>query len=122
MTDDLFCHYDHQSRTMRTISKTLLPRVFTSVALVALSTLSVSAHANPQRVQFQANFREADVDKNEQLDLAEFKTFINLNANHKLGRASSIRRFGMYSKAFKEIDANGDGIITKEEIAAQAKE
>jgi len=107
---------------MRTIFKTLIPLVFTSVALVALLTLSASAHANPQRVQLQVNFLAADVDKNEQLNVAEFKTFINLNADHKLGRASSIRRFGMYTKAFKEIDTNGDGIVTKEEIAAQVEE
>jgi Ca2+-binding EF-hand superfamily protein len=100
---------------------TLLPWVVTPVVLVAL-TLSGLAHANPQRAQLQANFQAADVDRNEQLNLAEFKTFINLNADHKLGRAVSIRRFGMYTQAFKAIDANGDGVVTKEEIAAQAKQ
>ena len=59
---------------------------------------------------------------NEQLNVAEFKTFIDLNADHKLGRAASIRRFGMYIKAFKTIDANGDGVVTKDEIAAQAQQ
>ena len=107
---------------MRTNSKILMPQVFTSVALAALLTLSASAHADPQREQLKANFLAADVDNNGQLNVAEFKMFINLNADHKLGRAPSIRRFGMYTKAFKEIDANGDGIVTKEEIAAQAKE
>lgn len=106
---------------MRTIPMTLMPRVVTSVALLAL-TLSASAHANPQRAQLQANFQAADVDKNEQLNVAEFKTFINLNADHKLGRAASIRRFGMYTEAFKEIDANGDDVVTREDIAAQAKQ
>ena len=115
-----FLPSQHQNIAMQTISKTLMPKVFTSLALVALLTLSASAHANPQRVQFQANFLEADVDKNDQLNMAEFKTFINLNADHKLGRAVSIRRFGMYTQAFKAIDANGDGVVTKEEIAAQA--
>jgi hypothetical protein len=28
----------------------------------------------------------------------------------------------MYKRAFKKADANGDGIVTKQEIAAQAKE
>ena len=99
----------------------LTPRVVTTAALVAL-TPCTSVHANPQRAQLQANFQAADVDKDEQLDVAEFKTFIDLNANHKLGRAASIRRFGMHTKALKEIDANGDGVVTKEEIAAQAKQ
>jgi hypothetical protein len=110
-----------KSLTMRTISMTLLPWVVTPVVLVAL-TFSGLAHANPQRAQLQANFQAADVDRNEQLNLAEFKTFINLNADHKLGRSASVRRFGMYTTAFKEIDANGDGVVTKEEIAAQTKQ
>ena len=107
---------------MRANFKTLMPEVFTSVALVALLTLSASARADTQREQLKANFLAADVDKNGQLIVAEFETFINLNADHKLGRAASIRRFRMYKKAFKEIDANGDGIVTKGEITAQAKE
>lgn len=106
---------------MRIISKTIAPLVVTTVALVAL-TLSGSSNANPERAQAQANFQAADVDKNEQLNLAEFTTFINLNADHKLGRASSIRRFGMYAKAFKTADANGDGAVSKQEIAAQAQQ
>jgi hypothetical protein len=28
----------------------------------------------------------------------------------------------MYTKAFKKADANGDGVVTKEEIAAQAQQ
>jgi len=77
---------------------------------------------NPQRVQAQANFLAADVDKNEQLSLSEFMTFINLNAEHNLGQAASIRQFRMYKRAFKKADANGDGFVTKQEITAQAKE
>lgn len=107
---------------MRMISKTLMPHVAASVSLVALLTLSVSAHANPQRAKLRANFEAADIDRNEQLNMAEFKTFINLNADHKLGRAVNIRRFGMYTKAFEQIDENGDGVVTQEEIAAQAKQ
>lgn len=107
---------------MRTISKTLMPHVVASVSLVALLTLSVSAHANPQRAKLRANFEAADIDRNEQLNMAEFKTFINLNADHNLGQASSVRRLGMYTKAFKKADANGDGVVTKEEIAAQAQQ
>jgi Ca2+-binding EF-hand superfamily protein len=105
---------------MRMNSKTIPPWVFTTVALVVL-TLPAAANDNPKRAQAQTNFQAADVDKNGQLSLTEFTTFINLNADHNVGQASSIRRFGMYTKAFKRADANGDGIVTKEEIAAQAE-
>jgi len=107
---------------MRMISQILIPGVVTSAALVVLLTLAASAHANPQRAQLHANFQATDIDKNEQLNVAEFKAFINLNAEHKLGRANSIRRFGMYNKAFKEVDVNGDGVVSKEEIATRAQQ
>ena len=77
---------------------------------------------NAKRLQVQTNFKTADVDKNDQLNLAEFKIFINLNADQNLGQAISVRRFGIYTKAFKKLDANGDGILTKHEIATQVQQ
>lgn len=105
---------------MRAISKIITPFVVTAVTVVAL-ILSTSANADPERAQAQAHFKAADADRNGQLSEAEFKTFIDLNADHNLGRASSIRRFGMYTQAFKKADANRDGVVSKEEIAAQAR-
>jgi hypothetical protein len=93
-----------------------------TVAATQSPTSPVATGDTPKRAQAQANFHASDVDKNERLDLAEFTAFISLNADHNLGQASRIRRFGMYAKAFKKTDANGDGVVTKEEIAAQAQE
>ena len=83
--------------------------------------IAAPASADPQRAQAQANFQQADVNQDEQLDFAEFTTFINLNADHGLGRAGMIRRFGMHAKAFGRVDANRDGLVTKMEIATQAE-
>lgn len=77
---------------------------------------------NAKRLQVQTNFKTADIDKNDQLSMAEFKIFINLNADQNLGQAVTVRRFGIYTKAFKKVDANGDGIVTKHEIAAQSQQ
>jgi hypothetical protein len=88
--------------------------------IAATQSPPYTAHDNARRAQVLTNFHTADVDKNEQLNQAEFKTFINLNADHNLGQTSIVRRLGMYAKAFKKADANGDGVVTKEEIAAQA--
>lgn len=107
--------------SLRLICKTVEPLAHTTVALIAL-VLPASTHANPQRVQAHANFQAADVDMNAKLTLAEFTTFIKLNADHKLGQASRIHRWGMYTKAFEKADANGDNVVTKEEIAAQAQQ
>lgn len=103
------------------ITKTISAALFTTATLVALS-IAGPASADAQRAQARANFLEADVNKDEQLDLAEFTTFINLNADHNLGRAGLIRRFGMHGKAFGQADANRDGVVSKEEIATQAQQ
>ncbi len=105
---------------MRNTSK-ITPLVVTALALVVL-TPPAAADDNPKRAQAQKNFQSADVDKNEKLNQAEFRTFISLNADHNLGQASSVRRLGVYTKAFKRADANGDGGVTKEELLAQAQQ
>lgn len=98
-------------------------KLFSVVASAAALSFAIAApaSANPQRAQAQANFQQADVNKDGQLDSAEFTTFINLNADHGLGRAGMIRRFGMHGRAFGQLDANRDGVVSKQEIAAQAQ-
>ena len=98
-------------------------RTATLIATATFATLATpaSANADPERAQAQANFVAADVDQDEQLDFGEFTTFINLNADYGLGRAGMIRRFGMHGKAFGQVDANGDGVVSKQEIAAKAQ-
>jgi hypothetical protein len=111
----------HLGRHTALLRRIDLGEFVTTLAHVAL-TLPAAANDNHKRAQAQTNFQAADVDKNEQLNQSEFKTFINLNADHNLGQASSVRRLGMYTKAFKKADANGDGVVIKEEIAALAQQ
>jgi len=102
------------------ISKLKFAVLLASASVLSLS-ISAPANADPKRAQAQANFQAADVNQDERLDMAEFTTFINLNADHNLGRAEMIRRFGMHGKAFGQADANRDGVVSKEEIAMQAQ-
>jgi Ca2+-binding EF-hand superfamily protein len=90
-------------------------------AMALWMALALPATATSERAQAQANFLKADANQDKQLDLAEFKTFVNLNADQGLGRAPRIRRFGMYSRAFNMTDENGDGVVSKQEIEAQAQ-
>ena len=97
-----------------------------TIAVVVLATalpfaIVAPANADADRAQAQANFGQADINKDEQLDLGEFTTFIELNADHGIGRAGTVRRLGMHKRAFGQTDANRDGFVSKQEIDAQSK-
>ena len=66
-------------------SKPATSAALATVFLVFAASMA-PAHANQQREQAQANFLQADVNQDQHLDLAEFTTFINLNADDNLGR------------------------------------
>ncbi|MEM8975702.1 MAG: hypothetical protein AAGD43_26860 [Pseudomonadota bacterium] len=100
--------------------KGIITALVTTAPLVAI-TISVPANAQDDRKQARANFQAADANQDRQLDFDEFKTFINLNADHNLGRAGMIRRFGMHSRAFGTLDTDSNGAITPQEIAAKAQ-
>ena len=102
------------------ISKAIAIALTTTATLLTIG-IAAPAVALDERKQAQANFRKADTNQDQQLDFSEFKTFINLNADHKLGRAGMIRSFGMHGRAFNTLDANGDGVVTRHEIAAKAQ-
>ncbi|MEM1268160.1 MAG: hypothetical protein AAGI50_19305 [Pseudomonadota bacterium] len=69
----------------------------------------------------QENFQQADLDANGALDAAEFKAFIDLNADDNLGRAAMLRDRGMYTQVFQRIDANSDGILSGEELSRMSQ-
>lgn len=92
-------------------------------AIVAASALLVAASASANektddRAKARENFQQADVDSDGKLTRAEFRNFINANADDDIGRASTVRRFGAYDRAFGRLDANKDGEITTQELAA----
>lgn len=93
--------------------------VLASASLAVLSiAIAAPANANPNREQVKANFAQADANQDQMLDFNEFKILVNLNAQHGIGRAKTIRRRGAYGRVFGRLDTNKDGLITKEEIAA----
>ena len=91
--------------------------------IVAASALLVAAplHANEgadDQAKARENFQQADADDDGKLTPAEFRNFIDANADDGLGRAGMVRRFGAYETAFKRVDKNADGVVTARELAA----
>jgi hypothetical protein len=83
----------------------------TAVAQLSPSDLKVA----------EANFKTANVSGTGKLTADEFKTFIDLNADAKLGRAAKIKSYNAYGKAFAKVDADNDGTVTWDEyVKAQS--
>lgn len=72
--------------------------------------------------QAEANFKSANHSGSGKLTAAEFKAFIDLNAETKIGRAARIKSNNAYSRAFSTVDANKDGFVTWQEfVQAQSR-
>lgn len=91
--------------------------------LILSASLSLSAAMAGYAVAQQAdlgaeNYRQADVNGDGVLVYAEFATFIDLNAADGLGQAAKISARGMHARAFAQVDANGDGFVSPQELQA----
>jgi Ca2+-binding EF-hand superfamily protein len=93
------------------------PLFFRAFAIGLFIVSPLAAFADSAKLG-QENFRQADSDKDGQLVFAEFATFIDLNAADGLGNAEMVSSRGMHARAFRRVDADGDGIVTPEELQA----
>lgn len=98
------------------------------LSLAAASALSLaamlpaapaSAQYEDQSVQF---FLAADVNGDERLTLDEFRTFIRLMADAGAPMSVRIERLAAFRVAFAQVDANGDGSATPEELRAAERQ
>ena len=67
-----------------------------------------------QLTQAEANFKAANPSGGP-LNAAQFKAFIDLNANTKIGRSAMIKSNNAYDRAFGVVDKNKDGSVTWDE-------
>ncbi len=95
--------------------KTSIPIVVS--ALLVATPLLANEEADDQ-AKARENFQQADSDSDGRLTPAEFRNFIDANAEDGLGRAGMVRRFGAYGTAFERVDKNEDGVVTALELAA----
>ena len=76
----------------------------------------VRADVGEQQEKREANFATADANGDGALTQAEFKAFIDANADDNLGRAAQLKRFGAYDRAFNKLDKDKSGTVTWSEV------
>ena len=86
-------------------------------AFLCLAGMCVAAHAYSQGEKDA--FLKADANKDRKITKSEFRTLIEALAQAGAPKAMSVKKWGVYSYAFKRIDANADGVITPPELEAQ---
>lgn len=87
-------------------------------AAIAIALLSPLAAAAQNSEHAAENFAKADANGDGALAYTEFATFIDLNAADGLGNAPRISARGLHERAFKRVDANGDGFVMPQELQA----
>ncbi|MEO0643313.1 MAG: EF-hand domain-containing protein [Pseudomonadota bacterium] len=90
-------------------------------ALAFAGIATGAAAENPNEKAAAENFKQADANDDGKLSKSEFRKFIDLNAEDNLGRAATVKSFGMYDTAFGRVDANKDGYVTSDELKATAR-
>lgn len=91
--------------------------VLVDATIAVLMPGAAIAQSDAEREAAQANFRQADANGDRRLSRAEFRAFIDANAEDGLGRAGTIRRFSAYDRAFDRVDRNDNGLVTPDELA-----
>ena len=87
-------------------------------AILSLYAAIVGPAIAQQADEGAENYRQADANGDGVLVYAEFATFIDLNAADGLGQAARISARGMHARAFAHVDANGDGVVSPQELQA----
>ena len=95
---------------MRLVMKKALP-----IATLMMTILAAPAFANDKNTVKQ-NLQQADANGDKALNYKEFVTIIDLNSANNIGRASMVKSRNLYLRAFKRLDKNRDGKITRAEI------
>lgn len=75
-----------------------------------------------QDTQVADTFTSADIDADGALDRDEFISFVVMKSDAGDADYSSIKLSGEYDNHFNTKDYNADGLLTKEELKAPAKE
>ena len=76
------------------MNKTILATATLTALMVGGTAMAQSSDAD--RAAARLNFQQSDANDDGELDAAEFRAFIDANADDDIGRAGMVRRFGAY--------------------------
>ena len=96
------------------MTKTFISRPF-AASLFALAFLVAPAHAITADQELAA-FNAADRNNNDLIERNEWNSFVNELADYGYPLAKRVRRFGVYGIGFRRTDANGDGVLSPNEL------
>ena len=97
-------------------SATSLRPLFLSIPLLIFMTAGASADASQMLPETAEHFTLADANADDGLDAEEFKAFVELEAEDDIGASRRIQSMQIYDRAFRRMDRNEDGILSRDEI------
>ena len=97
-------------------SATSLRPLFLSIPLLLLITTGASADASQMLPETAEHFTIADANADDGLDAEEFKAFVELEAEDDIGASRRIQSMQIYDRAFRRMDRNEDGMLSRDEI------
>ena len=97
-------------------SATSLRPLFLSIPLLIFMTAGASADASQMLPETAEHFTLADANADDGLDAEEFKAFVELEAEDDIGASRRIQSMQIYDRAFRRMDRNEDGMLSREEI------
>lgn len=101
--------------------KSIAALAFIIAFTLPLSIAQAQFISDADKQKMAENVAEADADGDAALSRGEFDMLLQLNAQDNLGRAAQIVRLGRQAMAFNRIDADGNGLVTRQEIQALAQ-
>ncbi|MEL6837821.1 MAG: hypothetical protein AAFP85_00930 [Pseudomonadota bacterium] len=90
--------------------------VFLWLGLLEMGPAMAQTMSTTDRNKLTENVAKADANGDGAFSADEFRQLIDLNAADGLGQADRIRRAGLYDRAFRRLDADGDGLLTRQEM------
>lgn len=101
--------------------KSIAALAFVIAFPLLLSIAQAQSMSDADKQKMAENVAQADANGDAALSRGEFDMLLQLNAQDNLGRAAQIVRLGRQAMAFNRIDADGNGLVTRQEIQALAQ-